>query len=229
MTDLTREQIEQMWSEFCDAGRPNGHSGDIELFDIDDMNDAAHTIYQASLSLIDALAEAQAAQAGVVERCAGSVKAHSETARKKLRETYDVGDADGNALWNCIVTHLDIAEEAIRSIADPTGVNLLAEFRAERDRLNDECDRHCDATQEADGLRWNAEAERDRLAAANAALEAKVAGLVEAAEDAEYDLLQWLECSKSLTAAGFNMDGTADVTAKLTAALSHIKRGKTNG
>jgi len=71
----------------------------------------------------------------------------------------------------------------------------------------------------------------DRLSeiAANAALEAKVAGLVEAAEDAEYDLLQWLECSKSLTPAGFNMDGTADVTAKLTAALSHIKRGKTNG
>ena len=72
-------------------------------------------------------------------------------------------------------------------------------------------------------------ADRDRIAAANAALEARVAGLVEAAEDAEYDLLQWLECSKALTAAGFNMDGTAEVTAKLTAALSHIKRGKTNG
>lgn len=68
-----------------------------------------------------------------------------------------------------------------------------------------------------------------QLADAKAVLEAKVAGLVEAAEDAEYDLLQWLECSKALTAAGFNMDGTADVTAKLTAALSHIKRGKTNG
>jgi len=81
-------------------------------------------------ALLDARADAQAAVAGVVERCAGSVKAHSETARKKLRETYDVGDADGNALWNCIVTHLDIAEEAIRSIADPTGVKLLAELRA---------------------------------------------------------------------------------------------------
>lgn len=57
----------------------------------------------------------------------------------------------------------------------------------------------------------------------------RAAGLAEAAEDAEYDLLQWLECSKALTAAGFNMDGTAEVTAKLTAALSHIKRGKTNG
>lgn len=55
------------------------------------------------------------------------------------------------------------------------------------------------------------------------------AGQAEAAEDAEYDLLQWLECSKALTAAGFNMDGTAEVTAKLTAAISHIKRGKTNG
>lgn len=72
-------------------------------------------------------------------------------------------------------------------------------------------------------------ATRDRLVAANSKLEARVAGLAEAAEDAEYDLLQWLECSKALTAAGFNMDGTAEVTAKLTAALSHIKRGKTNG
>lgn len=72
-------------------------------------------------------------------------------------------------------------------------------------------------------------ADRDRLVAANSKLEAKVAGLAEAAEDAEYDLLQWLECSKALTAGGFNMDGTAEVTAKLTAALSHIKRGKING
>lgn len=47
----------------------------------------------------------------------------------------------------------------------------------------------------------------------------KIKALVEAAEDAEYDLLQWLECAEELVKAGFNMDGTAPTVAKLTAAL----------
>ena len=108
------------------------------------------------------------------------------------------------------------------TIAPIDGLALVRELRAESETRHQLRLEQVRITNE-----WIAE--RDRLAAANAVLEARVAGLVEAAEDAEYDLLQWLECSKSLTAAGFNMDGTADVTAKLTAALSHIKRGKTNG
>jgi len=50
-----------------------------------------------------------------------------------------------------------------------------------------------------------------------------VAELAQAAEDAEYDLLQWLECSKHLEAAGFNMDGTAPTAQRLTVALRAIK------
>jgi len=52
-----------------------------------------------------------------------------------------------------------------------------------------------------------------------------VRALVEAAEDAEYDLLQWIECSEWLTKAGFNMDGTPEVAAKLRATLAKLKGG----
>ena len=50
----------------------------------------------------------------------------------------------------------------------------------------------------------------------------EVKALVEAAQDAEYDLLQWIACTEYLTTAGFNMDGTPEVADKLTAALRQI-------
>ena len=43
--------------------------------------------------------------------------------------------------------------------------------------------------------------------------------LREALEDAEYDLAQWCESAPELIKAGFNMDGTEDVLAKVSAAL----------
>lgn len=47
-----------------------------------------------------------------------------------------------------------------------------------------------------------------------------VEALRDALEDAEYDLLQWLECSAELVKAGFNMDGIADVARRVRAALA---------
>lgn len=218
---------------------------------------AAPDLARTVIALHAQLADAQAAQAMVGDRAVEG----ADFAKRRLESIADEswnGDArDFKRRIPGVFAELD----AIRSLADPTGVALLAELRAERDAalqaeteyrrkshaLTDERDRLAAANAVlAAGQQALAQikgplqvidspelhtlrAERDRLAAANAVLEAKVAGLVEAAEDAEYDLLQWLECSKALTAAGFNMDGTAEVTAKLTAALSHIKRGKTNG
>jgi len=49
---------------------------------------------------------------------------------------------------------------------------------------------------------------------------AREAALRDALSDAEYDLCQWLECAPQLIKAGFNMDGTADVIAKIRATLS---------
>ena len=219
------------------------------------------------------LADAQAAQAMVVERCAEFVERQGTWMQEH----------------NLVGNGYDLVQQGkcLRALAPIDGLALVRELRADVERLNrwraeegekikrqakalTDLTKHCqrieaenaglarkigkvqrgdgDHSQIADleakvinqrnelanlrardGRLAELAVERDRLAAANAALEAKVAGLAEAAEDAEYDLLQWLECSKALTAAGFNMDGTAEVTAKLTAALSHIKRGKTNG
>ena len=156
------------------------------------------------------LADAQAARAMVVERCA----------EEAVRTTAADGQRNIKDQWRA-----EIGEEvasAIRALAPIDGLALVQELREQVERRGR---MHMSVVKRM----VQSQADRDRLAAANAALEARVAGLVEAAEDAEYDLLQWLECSKALTAAGFNMDGTAEVTAKLTAALSHIKRGKTNG
>lgn len=177
-----------------------------------------------SIALHAQLADAKAAQAMVVERCA---------------EVVPQGWCEPETANTIMDVELGMAIQAvIRRLAPIDGLALLQELRAERDEAYV---RGMAAGQQAmaqikgplqviDSPELHTlRAERDRLATANAVLEAKVAGLVEAAEDAEYDLLQWLECSKALTAAGFNMDGTAEVTAKLTAALSHIKRGKTNG
>ena len=244
-----------------------------KLLDECDGDDCLTCEYARTVIALHAqLADAQAAQAMVVERCAEFVERQGTWMQEH----------------NLVGNGYDLVQQGkcLRALAPIDGFALVQELRAGVERLNrwraeegekikrqakalTDLTKHCqrieaenaglarkigkvqrgdgDHSQIADleakvinqrnelanlmardGRLAELAAERDRLAAANAVLEARVAGLVEAAEDAEYDLLQWLECSKSLTAAGFNMDGTADVTAKLTAALSHIKRGKTN-
>lgn len=89
-----------------------------------------------------------------------------------------------------------IADKYLRSLASAPGLAILAELRAERDELRSrvrwnieesgDLVRVCRGDHEkgddcsAHEERFVPEAERDRLAAANAVLEAKVAGLVEA-------------------------------------------------
>jgi Lar family restriction alleviation protein len=55
------------------------------------------------------------------EKAAKVLRDHGDTARKKLRETYDAGDADANGTWSCIVAHLDIAYDALRAKAAGEG------------------------------------------------------------------------------------------------------------
>lgn len=190
---------------------------------------AAPKLAHTALDALARLEDAEAAQALVVERAVDVFRRAMEDPAYTKEPWPQDEVAPG--------VFRDVDPEAmIRALASPSGVEALAALRAERDEAKRLMEMRHREMLAADGLMRKhqrraekAEADRDRLAAANAALEAQVARLVEAAEDAEYDLLQWLECSKSLTAAGFNMDGTAEVTSKLTAAISHIKRGKTNG
>ncbi len=138
------------------------------------------------------LADAQAAQAMAVGRCA----------EEAVRTTAADGQRNIKDQWRA-----EIGEEvasAIRDLAPIDGLALVRELRAERDAASAVA-----ATAYGASLDWEqilkddalwqaqddiaksrvacmaAEADRDRLAAANAALEAKVAGLAEALKKAD--------------------------------------------
>jgi len=128
-------------------------------------------------------ADAAAAQALMVERAedevSGEVAAHGEA-------------------------HLaPFVRKRIRALADPTGVKLLAELRAERDALAadgagvfwaEKARAFAMQMASVDARAKDAESERDRLAAANAVLEAKVAGLRDFVDDfakAKIDALRY--------------------------------------
>ena len=70
---------------------------------------------------------------------------------------------------------------------------------------------------------------RADLARPSQAGDARVARLVEAAREAEFDLSEWLECRGELIKAGFNMDGTEGIRDRLRAALAAMDTPKGGG
>ena len=115
---------------------------------------AAPDLARTALALMAERDDAKAAQALVVERAASVMD--------DICRGVDVNGGD----W----------PGAIRALSDPSGVEALAKLREERDAL--------ETAREMLGGFWaEAIADRDRLAAANAALEAKVARLVGALAD----------------------------------------------
>ncbi len=145
--------------------------------------DLARALLDARAELARVKTDAAAAQALMVERAedevSGEVAAHGEA-------------------------HLaPFVRKRIRALADPTGVKLLAELRAERDALAadgagvfwaEKARAFAMQMASVDARAKDAESERDRLAAANAALEAKVAGLRDFVDDfakAKIDALRY--------------------------------------
>lgn len=105
-----------------------------------------------------ALAEARAAQAGVVERAASTgCRICAETRHVTLGKQ---------------------VEDALRALADPTGVALLAELRDRAEKAEAGKDKWMNRCMEEVGQHLETKAERDRLAAANAVLEAKETDLM---------------------------------------------------
>ena len=51
---MTKEQARELWDDYCEAATSSGstESGAIELYDIEDMNAAAHALYAALLNQI---------------------------------------------------------------------------------------------------------------------------------------------------------------------------------
>lgn len=118
-------------------------------------------IARTALALMAQLEDAKAAQALVVERAAEMFAPLSYGCDPNCEAC-----AESRA-----------KQDAIRALADPSGVEAVAALRAERDAL--------ETAREMLGGFWaEAAADRDRLAAANAALEAQVARLVGALHDA---------------------------------------------
>lgn len=68
-------------------------------------------------------AERDTAWNDAIEEAANSVKSHAETARRRLREAYDLGAerkvVDG---WSAIISHMDNEADTIRAIrkGEPT-------------------------------------------------------------------------------------------------------------
>lgn len=67
---------------------------------------------------------------------------------------------------------------------------------------------------------------RADLARPSQAGDERVARLVEAAREAEFDLSEWFECRGELIKAGFNMDGTEGIRDRLRAALAAMDTPK---
>lgn len=135
------------------------------------------------------LAEAQAAQAMVVERCAEFVERQGTWMQEH----------------NLVGNGYDLVQQGkcLRALAPIDGFALVQELRAERDALAadgagvfwaEKARAFAMQMASVDARAKDAESERDRLAAANAVLEAKVAGLRDFVDDfakAKIDALRY--------------------------------------
>lgn len=155
MTVMTKEQIEAL------LNNDPGVLGQI-------ARDALNT----ALALHQQLADAKPAQAMVVERA-------EEVARIRAEQHANMAlnGLPGNArLREAMEAAFTDMRWAIRALADTDGLALVQALRAERDRYL----RHLTAGAESIN---SYKADRDRLATANAALEAQVARLVGAVKE----------------------------------------------
>lgn len=183
MTDITRVQLEALLDGSINDHLDYDHdTGEVYLLHQGVIAEsvqpcdgpllaAAPDLARQLLATMIERDEAQAAQALVVERACLAVSEQADWPEDEH------GRTEQPELFARVIN-------AIRSLADQTGVKLLEEMRAERDRVASINVKHCESvnTLLVDGARLedrskSAEADRDRLAAANAVLEAKVAEL----------------------------------------------------
>ena len=94
---------------------------------------AIATILNAAVSvdLIPATERDAAVAAALEEAVKKSIRPHSDTARKKLKEAHDKNDHHGATIWSSIVAHLDIVDGAIRALINQPQADALARVRAE--------------------------------------------------------------------------------------------------
>lgn len=151
MTDLTREQIEALldgatqgpwqadgepWNRIVWSSAENRVCFMAHSNGLDDARDIATSNLVATapdlarqlLATMDALAEAQAAQAATVQRACMAVSEQSDWPEDEH------GRTEQPALFERVIN-------AVRSLADPTGAKMLAELRARAEKAEAERDK----------------------------------------------------------------------------------------
>jgi len=145
------------------------------------------------------LADAQAAQAMVVERCADMIEDNVRHAKELGREIWAMPD--------------------LRDLAPIDGLALVQELRAERDEAKRLMEmRHREMLAADELMRKHqrradkAEADRDRLAAANAALEARLA-----------NGMKWCDLMDGPVSKSQFVNGQATAAQQIRAALAEVQ------
>lgn len=188
MSDMiTAEEAEKHLDDFL--ALPGYLSEAITVGDLASRREEALRRYQGCapalartvIALHAQLADAKVAQAMVVERAAEECDAEASAAREMRNEFPQHTSVSLETVERWFRNRAD----AIRALADTDGLALVQSLRAEARESAMQALASMGQAQEAYEAQLKAEADRDRLAAANAALEAKLARLVGAAEPFE--------------------------------------------
>jgi hypothetical protein len=97
MTALELEvSIRELWEDYCEAANPNGSMGDIDLYDIDEMFEAAQGMYAALVAMQARLAAAEkmaGALGNLLEIRAVWTDPHNDSAAAKARAAHAAWEA----------------------------------------------------------------------------------------------------------------------------------------
>lgn len=169
---------------------------------------AAPDLARTVIALHAQLADAKAAQAMVVERAVGVAKRHRSKVQINEPLWHDGQD------WAS-----DRIAEAIEALADTDGMALVQALRAERDEAKRLMEmRHREMLAADELMRKHqrradkAEADRDRLAAANAALEARLA-----------NGMKWCDLMDGPVSKSQFVNGQATAAQQIRAALAEVQ------
>ena len=124
MTDLTKAIAEMRRAE-----------ADVVYIEVinEVINEVWNVVEAAVLSgeMIPATERDAAVADALEEAVKKSIRPHSDTARKKLKEAHDKNDHHGATIWSSIVAHLDIVGDAILALINRPQADALARVRAE--------------------------------------------------------------------------------------------------
>jgi hypothetical protein len=117
MPDITDAALDALWDDYCDAARSIGNTGDIDVYDIDGMFEAAQAMWDA-ITALRADVNAWKSQCEGVEREAAKCFA----AQQEIDVAWDAFGASGNrktlSLAEQIASHQREVDDARACVAE---------------------------------------------------------------------------------------------------------------